>query len=794
MVPPLAGLLPWQSLFLAFCAGIFSFKYPVPSLTALGLLLFVDFSLRGRASRVPFLLFLLCAGCGFGYTSLWTPAPVEIPIWMTSRTAVRVTGTVDRVEPRIDGRFRILLREITCQVGERKEGLPGKLAWTWRKPDVTPLEGQTVTAFMRVVPLHGFTNPGAWDFSWYWQRQGVFWRAWRVGQGRELVWGDGVRSSLGALKVRVRHLVAEHIPDTQGGAMVLALVTGDRSQIELETSAAMRAAGLAHTLALSGLHVGFVAAMGFALAWLIGRLSPDLLLLIPRPKLAVFCAAPLVAAYAWLGQPSPSLTRSAIMFGFWGVLLLQGRGRVLLDGLFFALVVIIFAYPLALYDLSLQMSALAVAGIGLMYPVIRRFFMAGSYWGLTPLLWAAGVLGVSFCATTALLPLVSRTFGSFCPNILFNVIWLPTLGFIVMPMGILGTLLCTFSWTVPVGGSLLAGSSIVMNWLLSVLAMAGEYGLTPVFSVLRPLWPEMLGVCLLLLLALVAWSKRRFFPVLTAVGFLFMVWPHVAIMAADTEDVVKVTLLDVGQGQAVVVSVPGGHRWLIDGGAGSRHFDFGEAVVAPTLTFGRPPRLDGVFMSHPDVDHSHGLPFILSRFDVGAFYGNGTLPRGRTGKRLRAAFEKKKLVPVTLHAGQRLALGRDISLDVLHPALDYKNRHANERSLVLRLMRREHSLALIPGDVEENGIKAMMDSGVDLRADILVLPHHGSKSSLVPAFYGKISPFCAVCSSGYLNQYGFPHKEVVKAVGVPVFATGRYGQVTAQWGRGRDFSLRVARP
>jgi len=791
---PVAGLLPWQSYFLAFGIGIFSYRYTAPALTALALLMVADTSMRGWMRRLPVLVFLFCAAFGFGYASQRAPVPVDIPSWVESRKSVEVHGVVDRVEPRPDGRLRLILQDMTCRVDGGVQPLHGKLAWTWRKPDYAPVPGQDVTALLRVVPVRNFGNPGSWDFEWFWQRQGVFWRAWPAGRNASIAWGERPDNWLWALKSRLRSAVATHLPDTQGGAMVRALITGDRSGLERATSEATRSAGLAHTLALSGLHVGFVAAMGWGLAWLLGWLYPPLLLRLPRPKLAVCLAAPLVLGYAWLGQPSQSLVRAATMFAFWGFLLLQGRGRVLMDGLFFALAVIVFISPFSVFDLSLQMSAVAVGGIGLMSPRVRRLFSMDRRWWTSLLGWAGGLLAVSLCANIALLPLVSWNFGTWSPNILLNLIWLPVLGMVVMPLGLAGMALSVSTWTAPLGNKLLFVASTLMDWLLELLHLTGEAGLTPVFSVLRPLWPEIFGCGLLVVVAVIAWANRRPFVGLAGIGFFLMIWPHVGIMVADTQDEVRLSAIDVGLGQSLLISTPGGHRWLVDGGAGTSSFDIGESVVAPYLTLGRPPRLDGVFMSHPDADHSHGLPFVLSRFDVGAFYTNGMMPRGRTGKRLRAVLAERDMLPTILQAGQEVSLGEDVLVQVLHPTAEFRSRHANERSLVLRLMRRGKGLALLPGDVERSGVGALLDSGSDLETEILVLPHHGSRSSYVPGFYTAVLPKAVLCSNGYLNRYGFPHARVTSAVGAPVFTTSRHGLVTALWDMDNELTIRAFGP
>jgi competence protein ComEC len=779
-------LLPWQTYVLAFTAGVFAIRFAVPAGAALFLLLVAERALRGRGCRVPVLAVALCAVFGFAYATQRTPVlPDEVPGWMEAHRAVALEGTVDRAEPRSGHRLRVILDTVSCDAGQGSEPLPGKVAWFIRNPDYVPLPGQRVRTVSRVVPVHGFGDPGLWDYRWYWQRQGVFWRAWPANR-KKPAWGERPGVSLAGLRGRLRELVAGHLPPTQGGAMVLALTTGDRSRLDMATMDATRSAGLAHTLALSGLHVGFVAAMGWGLACLAGGLWPGLLLRLPRPKLAVLMAAPLVLAYAWLGQPSASLVRATVMFGFWGVLLLQGRGRVLMDGLFFALAAIVFVSPLSVFDLGLQMSLAAVAGIGLLYPFFRFLFASGRRGVPRVLSWAAGVLAVSVCATVAIMPLVSWYFGTFSPNLLLNLVWLPVLGFAVMPLGLLGMLLAVFNWTAPAGGLLLGLAARIADGLLRLLDAVQASGLTPVFAVLRPLWPELLGFVLLLVTAAVCLRSKRRVPVLLAgLGFVLLAAPHVRVMAQDSRDRVRLTMLDVGLGQSLIVSLPGGHRWLVDTGGGSATFDLGEAVVGPSLTLGRPPRLDGIFLSHPDADHSHGLPYLVERFRLGALYTNGMLPGGLTGERLDRALARSGVEPVALTVGDAVDLSPRVRVAVLHPDKAGAGGRTNERSLVLRLERDGRSLALLPGDVETGGIRAMLDAGADVAAEVLVLPHHGSRRSFEPDFYAKVRPRAILCSNGFMNRYGFPDPGVAEAAsaaaGGRVYTTARNGRVVCSW-------------
>ncbi|MEF3695987.1 ComEC/Rec2 family competence protein, partial [Desulfolutivibrio sp.] len=195
---------------------------------------------------------------------------------------------------------------------------------------------------------------------------------------------------------------------TPGGAMLLALLTGDRSELTTTDMDLVRRASLAHALALSGMHVGYVAALGWLLAWIAGRIRPGIFLRLPRQKLAVLLAAPLVCGYVWLGGATPSLVRAALMFACFGFLILLDRPRILLDGLFLALALIVAASPLSVFDIRLQLSALAVAGLAVFWPLgMAVFARLPLPERLRPTaVWLFGVLWTSLAAETALLPVL----------------------------------------------------------------------------------------------------------------------------------------------------------------------------------------------------------------------------------------------------------------------------------------------------------------------------------------------------------------------------------------------------
>jgi competence protein ComEC len=306
-------------------------------------------------------------------------------------------------------------------------------------------------------------------------------------------------------------------------------------------------------------------------------------------------------------------------------------------------------------------------------------------------------------------------------------------------------------------------------------------GLLVTVTVLRPAWPELLGCFgLLACLALViAGRARPMAALLVSCGLLL--GPGLWRGLAGSRETVTLTVLDVGQGQAVCLDLPGGQRLLVDGGGLFGPFDVGQAVVGAFLTDGRPPRLDTILASHPHADHIKGLNFLLEQFWVGRFLDNGGLAATEPGRPLLATAHKRGIAHASLLAGDRLDLGHGLALTVLHPGAE-DDRSGNDGSLVLRLTWHERGLAILPGDAEHGVLRRLADSGEALGAEVLVLPHHGSATSLSRRFYAAVSPRLAIASCGDIRPA--PASKVVQSLarlGCATVATNRRGAVTVRF-------------
>ncbi|WP_051434513.1 DNA internalization-related competence protein ComEC/Rec2 [Desulfonatronum lacustre] len=817
------GLLPWQHLLCAWILGMLAWEWPVPGTTAL--LLYLTALLCSwsrppgttrphlpppdpsafspgrqppwwkniRTAAPPLLAFAL--GVATVHLLHPVPPPADLPE-INHRKPTTITAHVDEVRPRPGDHFQIILRDVRIHPTENSSettprALGGKLLWNWQSPPDVPSPGREVRVALRIRPIQGMANPGMNRSEDYWARQGIFHRAYSREANTAPVY-SGAAGPAWEYRRQLREKLISSTPAGQGQAMLLALLMGDRSLLAPETMDLVQRASLAHSLALSGMHLGFVVGLGWLGATVLGWVRPQIYLRLPRPKLAVLLSVPLVLGYLWLGQAVPSLLRAALMFGSWGLLLLLNRQRVLLDGLFLALLIILALSPLAVFDLRLQLSALAVAGLALVWPLGREALrFTQRPWWQKPLAAGLGILAVSTVATLALLPLQAWYFGRISPHLYLNMLWLPLLGLAVFPLGLTGLLALLTPWTAPMAPPLLSLAGGILETMVGGLAALDQAGWLKASIALRPLWPQILGYWMLLL-AVAAWwrSPQSLRPATVFLAVALLVLPGLTTILSNQRSQITLRLLDVSQGQAVLLELPGGSRWLVDGGGfWSWDYDLGRNIITPTLTHGRPPRLTGIALSHAHFDHYRGLFYPLDHFRVRKFASQGRGPEGRDGSILHETLNRRAIPETVWSKGDVIDLGKGVVLEVLHPDTDWLTAdNQNDASLVLRLVWHDRPLALLPGDIEQPSIAALLQSLTDapdaLRAEALIIPHHGSRTSHSPQLYAQIRPDIAVVSTGFLNRFNHPHPEInqtLKDMSVPLLNTAKHGAVTIRW-------------
>ncbi len=784
----LPGLFFWEILIPAFVFGILSIKWFVPSLSALLIYLFALLFIQPEKGAALLLLVLFGVGNWYGNFVL-PPGPDAMPEWMAHREKVHLSGTIHSIRGVPGQQLKILLEDVVCDSGSGLTRLGGLLNWTWAHPDQFPYVGQQVVLYVRVKPIHGFRNSGLWDYDFYCRTKDIRYRTYTKGKMEKGGLKPYAPSGLQKLRANLREHIQKNAPPTQGGALFPALLTGDRFYLSNDSVELIRRAGVSHILALSGLHVGFIVALGFGLSWLAGLVYPLIYLRFSRLQLGILFAVIPVVLYLWLGQFTPSLLRAVCMFAFWGLLMFFNRGRVLLDGLFLAVILILAVSPLSVFDLGFQLSVLAVGGIALFYPYMLKLAPSGH--GLLPraMRFVLTLIYISLCANIALLPVLIWNFGVVTPNLLFNVIFVPVLGLFILPVCGIGGLV--LSYISPEAAQILfsAGAG-VFEWLLTLVQDAANAGMLPEFAVYRPHWEGLLIYFLLLGILFMSLSGRfnNARPLILPLILLFFL----RLYGASCPERVRMDILDTGQSQCVVISGPGGSRTVVDGGGGfGNNFDMGRAVVGPWLTYGHLPQIDNIIMTHGDRDHAGGLAFLLEKFSVGRFYSNGDIPSGHVGERFEAVFRKKEIPTEVLNKGDQIILEPGLVLETLHPYTEFKGSR-NNRSLYLRLVWNGHPLLAISGDLDRKGIKELLKNGEDITSNVLVLPHHGSAGSFSPELYERVKPEIVVAACGFLNRFKFVARKIVQELEkrkLHIYTTSGYGMLTVEWNKDGDIEV-----
>lgn len=681
-------------------------------------------------------------------------------------------------------RFDITVRTSTCE-GDRDQSdeggtrahpraqprFAGVVATLYVPLAIAPPVGRAdrVRAIANLSPPYAFANPDTQDPRPSQARRGVL----LSGGADDLVvlaHGFGIRSWIDHERDRSRRRIVATFPEGTS-SMARALVLGE-DDLANDDRLAFRRSGLAHLLAVSGMHlVLVVASIVTGIRFVLLRIHP-LARRIDVARIASAIGIPLVWVYAELAGGSGSAIRAAWMMGV--VLLARAVARKpdTIRALAFSLVAMIVVDPLVAFDMSFGLSALATGGlIGLARPIeaaMRARLRFAPVFVVRP-------LATTLAATIACAPILASASSELSiAGLVANVVAVPLGEAAALPLCLVHALLSF--WPAAEQGCALAASG----------ALTGVRFLARLFSfgVLRVPPPTAWQLAIVAAAATgAAFGRTRRWLLVGALGLGLA---EIAVRRAGApHGVVRVTYLDVGQGDAALIDLPDGGLLLVDAGGlvGSRD-DVGERVVARTLAMRRRSRIDVVVLSHPHPDHYLGLTSALAGIEVGAFWDTGQgEEEGATGAYAELlASLRKRGVPIVRPAalcGARSLSGA--SIEVLSPCpVPVPDRGANDNSFVVRV-RYGRRAFLFVGDAEHEAERDLVAHHANaIAADVLKVGHHGSRTSTTPAFLAAVAPSVAVMSCGVRNRFGHPHPNTLATLAhttVRSFRTDRDGAV-----------------
>ncbi len=595
---------------------------------------------------------------------------------------------------------------------------------------------------------------------------------------------QGWRFALEQRRQRMAHFLSTHFaPDL--AAVYQALLIGAPQSLSPERAEQFRACGCLHILAISGLHLGLVAALLAGLAYWALKHSRRVLLWGHGRALALALAVPPLCLYACLAGLNIPVLRALLTALLALSILVLCRRRAQLHLTAAAALLVLALWPLALFTASFQLSFAAVAALTLVLPHLPLFQAAQAREErLLPRVRAAllSLFLVSLAATLGTLPFMLWHFNRVSLiGPLMNLAIEPLLCLIALPLGLLGLALLllvpSLSWLalVPLHlGALAIRAALFLLEQGARLPFAQVWTSTP-----HPL--EMLAFCAAILLIFqkkAVWRQMGGALVLMVlVSFLAPLWFQPARQEA------RAHILDVGQGSATLLELPDGQRILADcGGFFQEDYEVGSRRVAPFLWQRRIWRLDAVLASHADSDHYSGLPFIVARFGPRTLYVNGSR-KPEAGYQALLATAVRRGLEVRVVTGQEiLAQGPGWQLEAFGLPVDSAYSE-NDRSLLLRLKMGEKAL-LLPGDAAAVREQALLQEAaadrLNLRADLLVAGHHGSIGSTTPDFLAAVAPKVVLVSASAAKQGTHPAPEHLarwRSAGIRVWSTAESGNI-----------------
>lgn len=634
------------------------------------------------------------------------------------------------------------------------------------QPELRP--GQRWQFAVRLKRPRGLANPHAFDFEPWALERGLRATGYVRQSPRPELLAEhepGWPQTIHRVRGDIREAMRARLGEARFAGVLVALAIGDQDAIAPEDWRVFWRTGVGHLMSISGLHVTMFASLAFALAAFLWSRVPALVLALPARKAGTVAGLAAALAYTLAAGYAVPAQRTLLMLATAAAFLLADRlaspSRVLAA----AVLVVLAVDPWAVLSPGFWLSFGAVASI--LYVLALRAGGVG---------WATEAVVTQAAVTVALWPILAAWFGeASMVSPLANAIAIPVVSLAVVPLSVAGALL-PLPWLLTLAHALLEATMVPLEWLAGLPFAVAEYPAAPALAVAG----AVVGALLLL--------APRGVP-LRAAGVLLLAPLALYRASAPAAGEAWIDVLDVGQGLAVVVrttnhalAYDAGPDWDGDSDAGSR-------VVVPFLRGEGVRRLDGMVLTHADDDHAGGGESVArSRAPVWLLSS------------LAPDDERHGLAPWSLPctAGTRWQWD-GVAFEVLHPreaALRSRVGRENDRSCVLRVEAAGASM-LLAGDIEWRSEAELVAAAREgLRADVLLVPHHGSRSSSTPAFLAAVAPAIAVIPVGWRNRFGHPSPVVLSryaARGIRVLRTDLDGAIRVRLPANAEEAIAVNR-
>jgi competence protein ComEC len=708
---------------------------------------------------------------------------------LASERPVKIEGVVDaRPEGVAAGDGRVYLRVERLYLARGDKAVTGRLLVYIKEGRAQLFTGDRVLFTSRIRKPRMYGLPGEIDYPRRLAYNSVFATAF-VKEASDLVLlrgGEGWRHDLDVLAASLGNFITAHAPRVEGGVLK-ALLLGDRSDVPDEVNGAYARSGVNHILSISGFHVGIIFLCMFQLLFLLARRSEFLALHLNLRRVLLVLALPVVVFYLFLSGLAPATVRSVIMIAAVIAALHIRREVDPVNSVMLAACAILLATPEVLFDVSFQLSFLAIWGLIVLAPPL-----AAPFAGAGILKWLLLLVAASAAAILATLVPVAYYFHqvSFI-GLLANLVIVPLMGYGAV---LLGFASLPLSFIAPsVAGCLVTAAAFLVRISDSAIDF---FARAPVITSYAPERLDLLIACLILCALTFMASRRGKYQ---AVAVLLAILVIRAVPAGGTEDdKLRIYFLSVGQGDATLLRLPEGKWMLVDGGgsAGGGDDRVGARLLLPALARLGVKHLDYLVLTHEHPDHLQGVLYLARHFDVREFWETGVPGTTREYQELKWVLVLRGIPTRVINASMPPVEAGGAKVEPLWPLSAAKSLSgdANDSSLVFRL-RHGGCSVLFTGDLGEGAEREILARGVPLKSSLLKVAHHGSKYSSTDEFLDAVSPRVAVISAGYDNPFHLPAPSTVARLlihGIRIYRTDLDGTVEGVCGP--DGALSISTP
>jgi len=628
-----------------------------------------------------------------------------------------------------------------------------RLSW-YEKQDQQPKAGEHWRLLVKLKRPYGTSNPGGFDYERNLYRHGIsatgYVRRDAINERMEnLSKLTTIDMGVNQLRQYISDTLRERLMNSSHQGLIEALAIGNRDRVTSSEWDILTRTGTIHLVAISGLHIGLVAGLVFFLVRFVVSHSKILFRYFPAQVPAAGCAIIAAFIYALLAGFSIPTQRAFLMVCVIMASLIYRRTILPSNVLAVSMLIILCLDPMSVLDMGFWLSFAAVAII--IFSVAGRIRSAGLLmgWGKIQFVIAAGMLPISLLFFQKIS--IAAPFA--------NLIAVPVVSFITVPMTLLGTMTLDILPVLSDRLLYLATTSLDMLWVFLEWLNSQSWSIIETTApVTWTLLPATIGAVWMLM--------PRGSPVRWLSIILFL--PALLITQERPKpNELRLSLIDVGQGLSVFIETRN-HNLVYDTGPRySSRFDSGKNIIIPFLKSQGVTKLDTLIVSHGDNDHSGGAKAIIQLLKVKTIY-TGANPR-----------RWQHMEAKRCQSGESWQWD-GVDFKFIHP-VDGDTVGGNNSSCVLKVSIGSHAI-LLPGDIEARAEHELVARLKDnLQSDLLISPHHGSKTSSSSAFVDQVAPELILIGNGYRNRYRFPHHGVTRRyeeAGIAWYETARQGAIS----------------